>query len=269
MFKIVFAGAQIISAIPSVFDIKMPDTFENFLSQMNFINLDVFGQLSAGCIAQFNFYHVLLYTCCIPLGIGVLLLLAMVVQMRWAGSSSDDAKKKRTKAKHMYVSLLFLLSYVCYPGASVAIFTLFPCDSMEVDGESVRYLKADYSIQCDTPEYNTWKMFAGVMLFIYPIGIPLLYTCLLYRDNKKINPKGEKGEELDLEAKLKKRERNHGEIKMISFLWVAYTPRCWWYEIFECLRRLLMTGGEHHKSPILLPQHAARKGRQSAQHPTR
>jgi hypothetical protein len=37
MLKIVLAGAQILTAIPAVFDVKMPATFEDFLTKMNFI----------------------------------------------------------------------------------------------------------------------------------------------------------------------------------------------------------------------------------------
>ena len=31
-------------------------------------------------------------------------------------------------------------------------------------------------------------------------------------------------------------------MKFISFLFSAYTPQCWYYEIVECARRLLLTG---------------------------
>jgi hypothetical protein len=32
------------------------------------------------------------------------------------------------------------------------------------------------------------------------------------------------------------------DLSGISFLWESYNPDCWWFEIFECVRKLCMTG---------------------------
>ena len=76
------------------------------------------------------------------------------------------------------------------------------------------------------------------MFFIYPIGVPLMYTLLLVRNRHLIYPQEGQG----IDAKMKIRD-NDLTIKKLSFLWVSYKPSCWWFEIFECCRRLLMTGG--------------------------
>ena len=50
------------------------------------------------------------------------------------------------------------------------MFSTFNCDSFD-NGE--RYLKADYSIDCDSTTHRGYQLFAGVM-FIWPVGVPLL-----------------------------------------------------------------------------------------------
>merc|ERR1711998_365433 len=41
------------------------------------------------------------------------------------------------------------------------------------------FLVQDYSISCASNLYSTMQIFALVMVFIYPIGIPLMYFSLL------------------------------------------------------------------------------------------
>jgi hypothetical protein len=49
-----------------------------------------------------------------------------------------------------------------------------------------------------------------------------------------------------LEA-LRRRELDeevHSKLGRMKFLYAAYEPSCWWFEIFETCRRLLLTGGQ-------------------------
>ena len=66
---------------------------------------------------------------------------------------------------------------------STTIFGSFNCTS--IDPEKLlpgtpTYLRNDYSISCDSPRYRFGVVWAVVMIFIYPIGIPLMYFGLLY-----------------------------------------------------------------------------------------
>jgi hypothetical protein len=48
-----------------------------------------------------------------------------------------------------------------------------------------------------------------------------------------------------LEHALKKREENEEKdktVKALSFLYGSYEPKFWWFEIFETLRKLALTG---------------------------
>jgi hypothetical protein len=54
-------------------------------------------------------------------------------------------------------------------------------------------------------------------------------------------------EEGAMHEALRRRELDeevHTELSRMKFLYAAYEPKCWWFEIFETCRRLLLTGGQ-------------------------
>ena len=48
--------------------------------------------------------------------------------------------------------------------ASTAVFKTFACDTTTIEGES--YLRADYSLSCQTTTYAMYKVYAGFMLLV-------------------------------------------------------------------------------------------------------
>ena len=73
---------------------------------------------------------------------------------------------------------------------STTIFRTFSCDSDFDDGKS--YLKADYSVSCHSEEYKVYVAYATFMIFVYPVGIPVLYFILLWRNVSETNPDTER-----------------------------------------------------------------------------
>ena len=49
-----------------------------------------------------------------------------------------------------------------------------------------KYLIADYSIDCSSPSYTTFAVYSCINIFIYPVGIPLLYSVLLLANRSRI-----------------------------------------------------------------------------------
>jgi hypothetical protein len=60
-----------------------------------------------------------------------------------------------------------------YPGCTFMAFSTFICSSLD-DGSS--YLRRDASIDCNLPFHTTMKAYAAVMIAIWPIGMPVLYS---------------------------------------------------------------------------------------------
>lgn len=57
------------------------------------------------------------------------------------------------------------------------------------DGGEVSYLAKDLSISCDSQRYKQAYPFAVTMLFVYPIGIPLIYMVVLLHKRHTLTDK--------------------------------------------------------------------------------
>jgi hypothetical protein len=60
----------------------------------------------------------------------------------------------------------------------------FACD--DIPGTSESYRRADYSMQCCTAEHTAYRIFAGVMICVYPLGIPAAYVAILWSQRDEI-----------------------------------------------------------------------------------
>ena len=67
------------------------------------------------------------------------------------------------------------------------LFNFFLCDTWDQPGESGRsYLREDLSVECDSEYYQKWKIYAILMLVVYPFGVPLFYACIFFRNRAEL-----------------------------------------------------------------------------------
>ena len=78
-------------------------------------------------------------------------------------------------------------------------------------------------------------------MFIYPVGIPVCYAFLLFRFRHHINPIG-CSDELHALRVRRERQNTHPELRAMDFLFSCYRPGAWWFEVFDSVRRIFMTG---------------------------
>lgn len=167
------------------------------------------------------------------------------------------------------------------------------CDVFE-DGTPM--LRVDYSITCWEGEHVPIVVVAIIMVFIYPIGTPLLYIALLYasRDSllkikraeqiteaetsklkqfqQKASGNSSKGDSVSNEQgmSLEHRDSMQNTVHSIAAacqeitqlkdhlpgavrkLTNGYKMRTCWFEVFECLRKLFLTG-----IPVFFPMGSA------------
>ena len=94
----------------------------------------------------------------------------------------------------------FMIIFLIYPSTSSTVLFYFQCTPVE---GGLSYLRADFSIDCNSSQYTTWLIYAWAMVFVYPIGVPLLYWLLLMSHGDKL--RAIEGVEI-LQAKLKQAE---------------------------------------------------------------
>ena len=209
------------------------------------VSLDIVSFMPIGCITSSSNYHYkMLSSTFVPFAIGCLMIFAFKTLSR--SNASAASKKLANRIFGVFLTLSFLI----LPSTSVMIFSNFACQ--EFDEGYGSYLKVDYSIDCNGTEHKVFSLYAMAMICVYPIGVPLMYYLLLRRERAMLDPGQRKftfelgSEEKGLEKALKVRhelEESHPEIKRLEFLYKNYEPQTYDFEVFETLRKLMLTGG--------------------------
>ena len=199
-----------------------PDEYEKFLSKLAVINVKIGSILSNSCIISTDFYDSLLLATITPAVVLLLLFGTLWIASRRNRADETGATQHILHNKRASTGL-FVLFFV-YSTVSFTIFQTFVCDDLD-DGMS--YLRADYSIECNTAKHDAYVAYASVMVCVYPVGIPAFFGWWLARNRHDLAKPGREG--LD-------------HLKSCRGLWVAYNPSCYYYEVVECCRRIALTG---------------------------
>ena len=119
------------------------------------------------------------------------------------------------------------------------------------------WLVADLSVDCSSSKWSGMCVYAVIMLFVYPVGIPLGYYLQLSKYRSRINvdvslppPTLEKSKSVsasmseiitdEYHAAEEKREADDS-LAGVRFLFRYYRPSCMYFEIFDALRRIILS----------------------------
>ena len=207
----------------SVAQVIYPASYERLLGAVGFVvNFDIGWILSAGCIMEVSFYHGLLMATIAP--IVVIALLGVTYLVAIHRNRGSEVALNAVRRKHLGTIVFF--TFFIYSAVSSVVFRTFACDKLDSNNE---YLRADYRIKCDSPLHKAFKIYAGFMIIVYPVGIPLFYTFLLFRRRNTLV------QGLDHETPINRYDST-------STLRKPYRPSVFYYEVVECCRRVLLTG---------------------------
>ena len=192
----------------------------------------------------------------------------------------DETGKPRTQLRSrlhrlrtFVVNFGFAVIFLVYPASSGAVFRTFSCDTFDT-GRT--FLRADYSIDCDSGAHQMARAYAWAMLGVWVGGAPLLYCGILwhYRSNIRFVKRLEK-ETVGLQrrsggapipAKVRRRygidaaagsrarqlsatsaQQLKGNVRNLLPSYVlaltdAYEEDYFWWEVPEALRKLSFVG---------------------------
>ncbi|KAG5179505.1 hypothetical protein JKP88DRAFT_326500, partial [Tribonema minus] len=225
---------QIQTQFASITGALLPQAYHTFLRWLDAVNFDLRWALPLGCAADLNFYQRLLMATLAPLAIGTLLFTPRVIVALIPRElpSRRLAARIRTKAARLAAAdlkLFLVFTFVIFSGVSTIVLQTFACETLE--GTGISYLRADYSMKCQTSEHSAYMVYAGFMILVYPIGIPALYAWVLRQHRKHADV------------------LQHASSKAMSplsrasaFLRKAYSQRADYWECVECVRRISLTG---------------------------
>lgn len=186
------------------------------------LNFDIGWVLSAGCFVTIDFHDRVITSTVGPIvTMGVLGLTYAVGCRR---NRVREAALNKVRRKHVSVALW--ITFLIYSSVSSTLFQMFSCETLE-DGNT--YLRADYRIECSSTKHQTLQIYAGLMILVYPVGVPLAYAVLLFwgRDALQI---------------AVVRNMDDARVQAAVHLSSPYRPGCYYYEVVECGRRVMLTG---------------------------
>ena len=198
-----------------------PSVYQDFLDMVDIINFDLTWVVSVGCIIDTDFHDQLLFATLGPFVCMFILGCTYVIAMRRREMSEDARRVIRRK----HASMVLLLTFLIYSPVSSTLFKMFACDELDDDR---KYLRVDYRIECDASNHNALEIYAGFMVVLYVIGIPAFYGLLLYKNRETLSKNVDREED--------------ESVKPITDLWQPYRPDRFYYEVVECMRRVLLTG---------------------------
>lgn len=184
-----------------------PDHYERVLQWLNLVNLKLDTGLSASCIMETNlnfYYRSLLFATIVPL----VVLGALKVTHAF---SIDAAAKGDLESMALFIALVVYL-----PVSSIS-FQTFACGKLD---NGIEYLIADYSLTCSTHLHKLFEVYAGCCIVVYPFGIPAALSCWLWYNRHKL----EETENVSMRRLL-----------------APYVPWCYFFEIIEFVRRIVLT----------------------------
>jgi len=201
--------------------VTYPGVYQDFLSAVDVINFDIGSALPAGCLwTGLNFHGRLLISTLGPLAVVGFLAMTYLIALRRNGASSDAAVAEKIRHKHQ--AALLLLTFLVYSSVSSIVAQTWACDTLD---DGIEYLRADYRIHCTDATHKAFEVYAGLMVLVYPVGIPLLYAALLFQHREVLADAG----------------ADKTVAQPIAGLFEAYRPERYYYEVVECGRRIMLT----------------------------
>ncbi|CAM9790765.1 unnamed protein product [Scytosiphon promiscuus] len=220
--KIIVVPWQILTQFAGAANVTYPGVYQDFLSVVDVVNFDLGSVVAAGCLWSSVDFHVrLLISTLGPLASVGFLAMTYRIAVHKHGGVGNTAVLERIRHKHQ--TALLLLTFLVYSSVSSMVFQTFACETLD---DGIEYLRGDYRIYCTDATHKAFEVYAGFMMIVYPVGIPLLYAILLYQHRHVLSDAG----------------ADKTTAQPISDLWEPYKPERFYYEVVECGRRIMLTG---------------------------
>lgn len=245
--KIVIAFCQIVYQMGPALGIVFPANYSTYISYYSILQLNLVSLPNVGCMVSTNFYDSLTVSTIAPFVIfAAVAIYIQLVALHAMRQNERNPYYTTQRARRDTINAAFAISYFVVVNVSTKIFQVFQCETFD-DGQS--YLVADLSINCNAPERSAYVTYGILMIFLYPIGIPLVYALVLFRNRSSINPDWRKVVDVAekrfvsnrvIQAEKIKVRNTVEEIDNIKLLFDSFVPKRWYFELFDCARRLLL-----------------------------
>ncbi|KAK7241986.1 hypothetical protein SO694_0001826 [Aureococcus anophagefferens] len=225
--KIVWATYQIVSQSDWATNTAYPPPFAYSNAVLSVVELDVAAMTSFACTLDFDALDRMVLAAVAPsFGLALLFLAGRVLPL------GGDQRRR-------LASLVLLVTFATLPTVSTPAFRTFPC--RDFDG-GIRVLEADYGVSCRGRRYGLFRLFAAIVVALWPVGVPLSIFVYLRRRRRALDPTAYAADALEADA-LSRARSNDADLAASAFLWASYRPPTYYWECVDMGRRVLLTGG--------------------------
>jgi hypothetical protein len=234
--KILLSSGQILGNIERVLNVKFSPPFSDILDFFRWVVVvDLRTYLATDCWAacsdgasdgnshrkQTCFYWEWIGT---VYALPVVMILA-VLAWHWMQPASPTQNDRTRSLRER----LFFVVLLVYPVVSHRAFELFECR----DVADIKLLVSNMAVQCDSIEFEVLRWGgAGIALLLIPLGVPFVSWITLRRQYGRL--------QAEQEDETKRKELLDAQV---GFLTQDYKVDCYYFEVIQFVRKLILTGG--------------------------
>lgn len=220
--KIFVSFLQIITNVTLNTEIPWPSAYTRLMNHLEWINLEFIPWQSVSCAAALDFFEWLFLYTLTPVGVLTLVFCLFYIPIRlrerFDVADDDAARERRRQQKQYFTKIILFTLFLMYPGVSRKVLETFVC--RDIDG--TQYLVADFDIQCYTGDWLRFLPYEIFVTLVYPLGIPAAMFYLIRRKRQE------------------DRLRDPATLLSYGFLYEAYQPSLWWFEVADMGNKLFL-----------------------------
>ena len=247
--KVIIGFYQVLFGILEAFsDIKWPGSLTVIGEYSDIFQLNILQIAPLHCIFPgFEFDAFASLFAVMGLNIAaVIVALASVALATWIStrqmSNEEEKMKKKERFKGAVKRNLFFFLYVTYLNTCLKTAQVVPlaCHRIcvnEKDESCEEYLKADYSIDCKGERYKR-LVIVGYCSIVYVIVVPAAAFIAIWKQQRAARKTEEEPENDTNDF-----EDQGTEQSGLRFLHENYNSRCWYWELVETVRKVILTSG--------------------------
>ena len=246
--KIVIGFYQVTYGVLEAFSyITWPDSLQVIGKYSEIVQLNILQIAPAHCLfsglpddAFGNLFAMMTINAAVVCFSGVAYGVRKVIILRTESMDDETKLQEISQTKELVFKNLFFFLYVSYLGtcSNTANVLPFACRELCTDEKEKicnKYLKAEYSRQCDVPTYNKIVPVAYVSC-AYLVALPTASFIALWRQRR--------GMLATRAAKTYQRQGRGTEIITgLRFLFENYKHSSWYWEFVEMSRKVILTSG--------------------------
>ena len=249
--KIVIGFYQVTDGLLQTFSyIKWPDSLSVIGKYSEMVQLNVFQIAPLHCIfpeLKFNAFKglfAILATNATAIIVAILIYCLRKLLLERSASSKEEKLRKSSQTKELILRNLFFFLYVTYLSTCSKTASVLPptCRLLCSDKTKThcqKFLKTDYSIDCESTNYSRSVIVAYIAV-AYILLLPTASLIALWKARLTVTSQNEmEDEHQNPDIKVKSSEVTTG----LRFLFENYHPRSWYWELVDTVRKVVLTSG--------------------------